>query len=72
MNKTERRDATHNAVGEGVWGAGDGVAAPLTVLPIVVKLLGGGGKRCARLWSVLYVHGTGVRGQLGFASEHDL
>ena len=43
MNETERRDTRHNAAGEGLWGLCMGVVAPLTVMPLLIRRLGGGG-----------------------------
>jgi len=42
MNPQERKDALHNALGEGLWGLGIGLVAPLTVMPLLLRALGGG------------------------------
>ncbi len=42
MQNNERRNLTGNTLGEGLWGLGWNMAAPLTVLPILIRSLGGG------------------------------
>ena len=42
MNEQERKDARRAAIGEGVWGLGMGLMAPLTVMPLLIQRLGGG------------------------------
>jgi MFS family permease len=42
LQKNERRNIIGNTVGEGLWGLGWNMAAPLTVLPILIRSLGGG------------------------------
>ena len=42
MQKQERKDAVNVALGEGLWGFGVGLVAPLTVLPLLLKHLGAG------------------------------
>ncbi len=42
MNQQERKDAWGAAIGEGVWGLGMGLIAPLTVMPLLIQALGGG------------------------------
>jgi len=52
MNETERRDTRHNACGEGLWGLGMGVVAPLTVMPLLIRRLGGGGVEVGLVYSI--------------------
>jgi len=73
MRPDERRNAIVYASGEGIWGLGMGLVAPLTVLPLMVKAMGGGPIEIGLLYSmvtagflltqpigmVLLQHGTG-------------
>jgi len=42
MQQQERKDAVNVALGEGLWGFGMGLVAPLTVFPLLLKRLGAG------------------------------
>lgn len=42
MREVDRHNMVRNALGEGLWGLGWSLGAPLTVLPILVRHLGGG------------------------------
>lgn len=42
MEAAERRNMACNALGESLWGLGWGLATPLTVLPLLVRRMGGG------------------------------
>ena len=73
MRPDERRNAIVYASGEGIWGLGMGLVAPMTVLPLMVKALGGGAVEVGLLYGVatagflltqpigmvLFQHGTG-------------
>lgn len=76
MKSQERKDAAHLALGESVWGLGMGMVAPLTVLPLLLKALGGSPVEIGLLYSIatagflvtqpigmlLWTHGGGKRG----------
>ena len=42
MRRIDRRNIVCNTAGEGLWGFGWSIAAPLTVFPILIQRLGGG------------------------------
>jgi len=52
MDRIERRNLVCNTVGEGLWGLGAGLASQLTVLPLLIKRLGGGEEEVGLLSAV--------------------
>ncbi len=52
MNPQERKDAARLAFAEGFWGLGWGLVAPLTVLPLLIRFLGGGPVEIGLLYGV--------------------
>ena len=78
MNRQERKDAALYGLGEGIWGLGIGLVAPLTVLPLLIRQLGGGPLEIGWIYAMatagflltqpvgtlLAAHGGGKRGFL--------
>ena len=53
MEPQERRNALYYALGEGIWGLGVGLVAPLTVLPLLIAALGGGAIEIGLMYSIV-------------------
>lgn len=48
----EKRNVAWNALGEALWNFGGGLAAPLTVLPLLIRRLGGGNVEVGLVYTV--------------------